>query len=155
MNDYQLQLVPKMLRDQRSDLRIGVFIHIPFPGYEIFAQLPWRRQIVAGLLGADLIGFQRHGDAANFLRACRQAAGMVTNGSIVRVPAGGQGSVDETTAANTDGPYYRRRRPPESAGTCRPPRCRSPSTRAGFAELVQQGRGAGAGQGDPAGTGRA
>ena len=46
VNDYQLQLVPKMLRDQRSDLRIGVFIHIPFPGYEIFAQLPWRRQIV-------------------------------------------------------------------------------------------------------------
>src|SRR5580693_10297677 len=87
VNDYQLQLVPKMLRDQRSDLRIGVFIHIPFPGYEIFAQLPWRRQIVTGLLGADLIGFQRHGDAANFRRACRQAAGMVTNGSVVRVPA--------------------------------------------------------------------
>lgn len=113
VNDYQLQLVPKMLRDQRSDLNIGVFIHIPFPGYEIFAQLPWRRQVVNGLLGADLIGFQRHGDAANFLRACRQAAGMVTGGSIVRVPAGGQGSIDETAAANTDGPYYRRRRAPE------------------------------------------
>ena len=87
VNDYQLQLVPQMLRERRSDLRIGFFNHIPFPGYEIFAQLPWRRQIVAGLLGADLIGFQRHGDAANFRRACRQAAGMLTNGSIVRVPA--------------------------------------------------------------------
>jgi len=85
VNDYQLQLMPKMLRDQRADLNIGVFIHIPFPGYEIFAQLPWRRQLVNGLLGADLVGFQRHGDAANFLRACRQAAGMVTGGSIVRL----------------------------------------------------------------------
>jgi trehalose 6-phosphate synthase len=102
VNDYQLQLVPKMLREQRSDLRIGVFIHIPFPGYEIFAQLPWRRQIVTGLLGADLIGFQRHGDAANFLRACRQAAGMVTNGSIVRVPA------DQVDAPRQDGARSRR-----------------------------------------------
>jgi alpha,alpha-trehalose-phosphate synthase [UDP-forming] len=87
VNDYQLQLVPKMLREERSDLRIGVFIHIPFPGYEIFAQLPWRRQIVAGLLGADLIGFQRSADATNFRRACRRAAGLVTSGSLVRVPA--------------------------------------------------------------------
>jgi alpha,alpha-trehalose-phosphate synthase [UDP-forming] len=87
VNDYQLQLVPKMLREQRSDLRIGFFNHIPFPGYEIFAQLPWRRQIVAGLLGADLLGFQRDSDATNFRRACRRAAGLVTSGSLVRVPA--------------------------------------------------------------------
>ena len=85
VNDYQLQLVPGMLRALRSDVRIGFFNHIPFPGYEIFAQLPWRRQIVAGLLGADLVGFQRHGDAANFLRASRRAAGMVTRGSVIRV----------------------------------------------------------------------
>jgi trehalose 6-phosphate synthase len=138
VNDYQLQLVPKMLRDQRSDLRIGVFIHIPFPGYEIFAQLPWRRQIVNGLLGANLIGFQRHGDAANFLRACRQAAGMVTGGSIVRVPAGGQGSVDETTAANTDPPYYRRRRPPEVSRNVQTATLPISIDFASFAELVQQ-----------------
>jgi trehalose-6-phosphate synthase len=67
-------------------VRIGFFNHIPFPGYEIFAQLPWRRQIVAGLLGADLLGFQRQGDAANFLRACRRAAGLTVRGSVVRVP---------------------------------------------------------------------
>ena len=48
VHDYQLQLVPGMLRELRSDVRIGFFTHIPFPGYEIFAQLPWRRQIVAG-----------------------------------------------------------------------------------------------------------
>jgi trehalose 6-phosphate synthase len=86
VHDYQLQLVPGMLRALRSDVRIGFFNHIPFPGYEIFAQLPWRRQIVTGLLGADLLGFQRQGDTANFLRACRRAAGLTTRGSLVRVP---------------------------------------------------------------------
>ena len=86
VHDYQLQLVPQMLREARPDLRIGWFDHIPFPGYEIFAQMPWRRQIVEGLLGADLLGFQRQGDATNFLRACRRAAGLTTRGQLVRVP---------------------------------------------------------------------
>jgi trehalose 6-phosphate synthase len=91
VQDYQLQLVPGMLRELRPDLRIGFFNHIPFPGYEIFAQLPWRRQIVQGLLGADLLGFQRQGDATNFLRACRRAAGLTTKGSTIRVSEpGGQ-----------------------------------------------------------------
>jgi trehalose 6-phosphate synthase len=84
VHDYQLQLVPRMLRELRPDLRIGFFNHIPFPGYEIFAQLPWRRQIVEGLLGADLLGFQRQGDATNFLRACRRSAGLTTKGALVR-----------------------------------------------------------------------
>src|SRR6266550_2169553 len=90
VHDYQLQLVPRMLREQRDDVRIGFFNHIPFPGYEIFAQLPWRRQVVEGLLGADLLGFQRRADATNFLRACRRAVGLTTKGSTVRVrePAG-------------------------------------------------------------------
>jgi alpha,alpha-trehalose-phosphate synthase [UDP-forming] len=85
VHDYQLQLVPRMLRQQRGDVRIGFFNHIPFPGYEIFAQLPWRRQVVQGLLGADLLGFQRRADAANFLTACRRAAGLTAKGPTVRV----------------------------------------------------------------------
>jgi len=85
VHDYQLQLVPRMLREQRADVRIGFFNHIPFPGYEIFAQLPWRRQVVEGLLGADLVGFQRQADATNFLRACRAAAGLLTKGHAVQV----------------------------------------------------------------------
>jgi trehalose 6-phosphate synthase len=85
VHDYQLQLVPRMLREQRADLRIGFFDHIPFPGYEIFAQLPWRRQVVEGLLGADLVGFQSRADATNFLRACRRAADLQTNGQAIRV----------------------------------------------------------------------
>ncbi len=98
VHDYQLQLVPRMLREQRTDVRIGFFNHIPFPGYEIFAQLPWRRQVVQGLLGADLLGFQSRADATNFLRACRRAAGLLTRGHIIRVqrsrwPARGPGGV--------------------------------------------------------------
>jgi trehalose 6-phosphate synthase len=96
IQDYQLQLVPGMLRELRGDMRIGHFTHTPFPGYEIFAQLPWRRQIVQGLLGADLLGFQRQGDATNFLRACRRTAGLATRGSLVRVPDSSPG--DEGTA---------------------------------------------------------
>jgi trehalose 6-phosphate synthase len=89
VHDYQLQLVPRMLRELRDDVRIGFFNHIPFPGYEIFAQLPWRRQVVEGLLGADLLGFQRRADATNFGRACRRAVGLTTRGSTVRVPEPG------------------------------------------------------------------
>jgi alpha,alpha-trehalose-phosphate synthase [UDP-forming] len=87
VHDYQLQLVPGMLRELRGDLRIGHFMHIPLPGWGIFAQLPWRRQIVEGLLGADVLGFQRHGDTVNFLQACRRGARLLTKGSQVRVPA--------------------------------------------------------------------
>ena len=106
VHDYQLQLVPGMVRELRADVRIGHFTHIPFPGYEIFAQLPWRRQIVRGLLGADLLGFQRQSDATNFLRACRRSAGLATRGSLIRVPDTG---FDDTTAQVT-GRSIRRQR---------------------------------------------
>ncbi|GAA2610569.1 trehalose-6-phosphate synthase [Actinomadura fulvescens] len=72
IQDYQLQLVPAMLRKLRPDLRIGFFLHIPFPPLELFWQLPWRRQILEGLLGADLVGFQLPGAASNFVRLCRR-----------------------------------------------------------------------------------
>ncbi|GLY13361.1 hypothetical protein Kisp01_03770 [Kineosporia sp. NBRC 101677] len=86
VQDYQLLLVPQMLRAQRPDLRIGFFNHIPFPPYEIFAQLPWRRQVLDGLLGADQLGFQRPADANNFLRACRRN-GLSTRRGLVHLPA--------------------------------------------------------------------
>lgn len=68
VHDYQLQLVPQYLRELRPDLTIGYFHHIPFPSHGLFAQLPWRRQILRGLMGADLLGFQRPSDATNFIR---------------------------------------------------------------------------------------
>lgn len=68
VNDYQLQLVPQLLRKLRPDVRIGFFLHIPFPPLELFEQLPWRDEIIDGLLGADLIGFHVPGNAINFQR---------------------------------------------------------------------------------------
>lgn len=76
VQDYQLQLVPSMLRELRPDLRIGFFLHIPFPPVELFMQLPWRTEIVRGLLGADLVGFHRPGGAQNFLWLARRLAGF-------------------------------------------------------------------------------
>jgi trehalose 6-phosphate synthase len=88
VQDYQLQLVPSMLREQRPDLRIGFFLHIPFPPTELFVQLPWRRQILEGLLGADLVGFQRPGGAQNFVRLVRQRVGHKTHRDCVYLPDG-------------------------------------------------------------------
>ena len=72
VHDYQLQLVPQMLRELRPDVKIGFFLHIPFPPAELFMQLPWRKEILQGLLGADLIGFQVHSNASNFSRLARR-----------------------------------------------------------------------------------
>jgi trehalose 6-phosphate synthase len=88
VHDYQLQLVPQMLRQARPDLRIGFFLHIPFPPTELFDRLPWRRQLLEGLLGADLVGFQRPGAAANFVRLCRSLLGARTHRHHVRAADG-------------------------------------------------------------------
>ena len=90
VQDYQLQLVPAMLRRARPDLKIGFFNHIPFPPQEIFAQLPWRRQVLEGLLGADLLGFQRPNDASNFARAARRFAGAAGKGTRIVVTEDGR-----------------------------------------------------------------
>lgn len=88
VHDYQLQLVPQMLRSLRPDLRIGFYLHIPFPPQELFQQLPWRRQLLEGLLGADLVGFQLPGGAANFVRLVRQRVGHKTHRDLVYLPDG-------------------------------------------------------------------
>ncbi len=85
VHDYQLQLVPALLRKMRPDLTIGWFNHIPFPPVEIFAQMPWREQVLAGLLGADLLGFQRSWDMENFLRSVRRLTGHTVRGSTVSI----------------------------------------------------------------------
>ncbi|WP_415630964.1 alpha,alpha-trehalose-phosphate synthase (UDP-forming) [Propionibacterium sp.] len=78
VQDYQLQNVPEMLRAMRPDLKIGFFLHIPFPPIELFMQLPWRYQVIEGLLGADIVGFQEPGSAQNFVRLGRRLAGLHT-----------------------------------------------------------------------------
>lgn len=92
VHDYQLQLVPAMLRELRTDVRIGYFHHIPFPPLEIFSQLPWRRRMVEGLLGADLVGFQRASDVATFLRAVRRFSGATTKSKVVTPVPGPDGA---------------------------------------------------------------
>ncbi len=90
VQDYQLQLVPRTLRRARPDLTIGFFNHIPFPPYGIYSQLPWRRQVIEGLLGADVIGFQRVADAANFSRAVRRLTSHNTRNPAIEVEAPGE-----------------------------------------------------------------
>jgi len=67
VHDYQLQLVPKMIRSQNSSAKIGFFLHIPFPPVELFAHLPWRKEILNGILGSNLIGFQTKRSVRNFI----------------------------------------------------------------------------------------
>ncbi|MBV1893459.1 MAG: trehalose-6-phosphate synthase [Ilumatobacteraceae bacterium] len=87
IHDYQLQLVPKMLREQRDDLTIGFFLHIPFPPFELFSRLPWRSEIVEGLLGCDLLGFQRPMGATNFIRSAQELLQADVHDRIIENPS--------------------------------------------------------------------
>ncbi|WP_167618932.1 bifunctional alpha,alpha-trehalose-phosphate synthase (UDP-forming)/trehalose-phosphatase [Maribellus sediminis] len=75
VHDYQLLLVPNILRKKRPDLKIGFFLHIPFPSYEIIRVLPWREEIIEGLLGADLIGFHTYDYARHFMSSVKRLLG--------------------------------------------------------------------------------
>jgi trehalose 6-phosphate synthase len=88
VHDYQLQLVPEMIRKKQPDVKIGFFLHIPFPPAELFRQLPWRDRILRGLLGADLIGFQRPNAAANFTRLVRDRLRVKTHRETIEAPDG-------------------------------------------------------------------
>jgi trehalose 6-phosphate synthase/phosphatase len=73
VHDYQLTLVPEMLRSERSDLNIGFFLHIPFPGSKTFNGLSESRTILRGMLGADVVGFHTPTYVDNFLESCQEA----------------------------------------------------------------------------------
>jgi len=66
VQDYQLLLLPELLRQRLPDARIGFFLHIPFPASEVFRMLPWRAEVLRGMLGADLVGFHTPSYARNF-----------------------------------------------------------------------------------------
>lgn len=99
VHDYQLQLVPQMVRALRPDVTIGYFHHIPFPAHGLYSQLPWRGQVLRGLLGADVIGFQRATDATNFLNAVRRRLKYEIKSSTVTVPSGNS-EIDEKGASH-------------------------------------------------------
>jgi trehalose 6-phosphate synthase/phosphatase len=75
VHDYQLMLLPMMIRRKLPDNPIGFFLHIPFPSFEVFRALPWRKEIIEGLLGADLIGFHTYDYATYFLDSVRRLFG--------------------------------------------------------------------------------
>ena len=86
IHDYQLMLVPQMVREKRPNISIGFFLHIPFPSFEIFRTMPWRKEVLEGLLGADLIGFQTPEHADNFQRlAIRLGVATRQKKSVLKV----------------------------------------------------------------------
>ena len=84
VHDYQLMLVPALLRARLPDARIGFFLHIPFPSSEIFRILPWRRQILHGLLGSDLLGFHTFAYMRHFLASLLHLDGVEADIDCVR-----------------------------------------------------------------------
>lgn len=76
IHDYHLMLLPSMLRNLFSEIMIGFFLHIPFPPPELFMQLPWRKKLLEGLLGCDLIGFHIYEYTTNFLRTLSRTLGL-------------------------------------------------------------------------------
>jgi len=75
IHDYHLMLLPKLIRERIPDATIGFFLHIPFPSFEIFRLLPWRKEILDGLLGADLIGFHTYDYGRHFISSVTRIAG--------------------------------------------------------------------------------
>jgi trehalose 6-phosphate synthase/phosphatase len=75
IQDYHLMLLPEMIRQKLPKAKIGFFLHIPFPSYEIFRLLPWRSEILIGLLGADLVGFHTYDYVRHFFSSVRRVLG--------------------------------------------------------------------------------
>ena len=94
IHDYQLALVPGLVRRRLPDAAIGFFLHVPFPSAEVFRLLPWRRQLLEGMLGSSLIGFHTVSYVLHFLTSAAQRARPVETGragSASRVDRSGSG----------------------------------------------------------------
>jgi len=91
VHDYHLMLVPQLVRDRRPEQAIGFFLHVPWPSPDIYARLPWREQLLKGLLGADLVAFHTEQYRGNFLRSCARllaGSGIEVRGTSVVLPGG-------------------------------------------------------------------
>ena len=86
VHDYQLMLVPGMIRESIPQANIGFFLHIPFPASEVFRMLPWRRDLLKGVLGADLVGFHNFSYARYFSRAVQRILGMESRLNRISLP---------------------------------------------------------------------
>ena len=76
VQDFHLALVPQFVREQRGDIPIGIFWHVPFPPEQLLRILPWREEFLNGMLGADLIGFHTRSYANHFLNCCAGVMGL-------------------------------------------------------------------------------
>ncbi|MBN1795662.1 MAG: bifunctional alpha,alpha-trehalose-phosphate synthase (UDP-forming)/trehalose-phosphatase [Sedimentisphaerales bacterium] len=85
IHDYQLMLLPHLIRKKMPNMKIGFFLHIPFPSFEIFRLLPWRQEILDGILGADLIGFHAYDYARHFLSSICRLKGVEHNLGIINI----------------------------------------------------------------------
>ncbi|MBR9998153.1 MAG: bifunctional alpha,alpha-trehalose-phosphate synthase (UDP-forming)/trehalose-phosphatase [Cyclobacteriaceae bacterium] len=85
VHDYQLLLLPQMIRARLPGISIGFFLHIPFPSFEAFRLLPWRREILMGMLGSDLIGFHTYDDMRHFLSSVSRIAGISASKGVITV----------------------------------------------------------------------
>ncbi|MEJ5265568.1 MAG: bifunctional alpha,alpha-trehalose-phosphate synthase (UDP-forming)/trehalose-phosphatase [Bacteroidales bacterium] len=88
IHDYQLLLLPDMLRKKIRNVNIGFFLHIPFPSFELFRLLPrtWREAIINGMLGADLVGFHTNDYTQNFIKCVKRTTGLECNQNIIYTP---------------------------------------------------------------------
>ncbi|QJX47536.1 bifunctional alpha,alpha-trehalose-phosphate synthase (UDP-forming)/trehalose-phosphatase [Hymenobacter taeanensis] len=87
VHDYQLLLLPEMLRRERPSATIGFFLHIPFPSYELLRELPWGAELLEGMLGADLIGFHTFSYQRHFLSAVSHMLGYPNQSGQVETPS--------------------------------------------------------------------
>ena len=85
IHDYQLMLLPRMLRERVPDARIGFFLHIPFPSSEVYRLLPVRSEVLDGLLGSDVIGFHTYGYLRHFSSACQRILGLDAQPDAVKM----------------------------------------------------------------------
>src|SRR5205823_4436617 len=85
VHDYHLFLLPKLLRERLPNARIGFFLHIPFPASDVLQALPWRDELLHGLLGADLVGFHCFTYARHFANALLRLCGLRADVDRVRV----------------------------------------------------------------------
>jgi trehalose 6-phosphate synthase/phosphatase len=79
IHDYQLLLLPALLRRRIPNARIGFFLHVPFPAAEVFRVLPWRRELLNGLLGADVVGFHTFAYMRHFMASLLHVDGVETD----------------------------------------------------------------------------
>ncbi|MDD4107954.1 MAG: bifunctional alpha,alpha-trehalose-phosphate synthase (UDP-forming)/trehalose-phosphatase [Prolixibacteraceae bacterium] len=86
IHDYHLLLLPQMVKEQFPEVTIGFFLHIPFPSYEIFRVLPWRAEIIKGMLGADLLGFHTFDYERHFMSSVRRLLGYDININEISLP---------------------------------------------------------------------